>query len=230
MKYFIDCEYFEGFAKPISFLPGIWWNKPVYVVVPLSIGIVSEDGREYEAYNIDFDRYDDNFLKKEIKPNLPPKEIEVSSEVNTFSDIFNFDSSYRLPVMQPNPIYKKLDVIKNDILRFIGDDEDPEFVMWYGLTDMMCLRIIFGGFINWPKRYGQTFKSLEDAEKIAIDLYYDFAIARTTPIDKKAWFRSRYSYPKNQNPHNALSDARWNRDLCVYLDGILKKVSASLAN
>ena len=48
-KYFYDCEFLEGTQKKKS-----WWGSSVPTIDLISIGIVSEDNREYYAISKDF--------------------------------------------------------------------------------------------------------------------------------------------------------------------------------
>ena len=48
-KYFYDCEFLEGTQKK-----KFWWGNTVPTIDLISIGIVSEDGREYYAISKDF--------------------------------------------------------------------------------------------------------------------------------------------------------------------------------
>ena len=56
MKYFIDFEFLEG-DIPVKFLGcniPKWLIKPNNTIQPISIGLVSSDGREYYAISKDF--------------------------------------------------------------------------------------------------------------------------------------------------------------------------------
>lgn len=59
-KYFYDCEFLEGTQKK-----KLWWGNTVPTIDLISIGIVSEDGREFYAISKDFNlkeawnRYDE---------------------------------------------------------------------------------------------------------------------------------------------------------------------------
>lgn len=56
MNYYLDQEFHEYFKKPISWLPTIGkFNKPYHTIELISIGIISEDGREYYAICNEFD-------------------------------------------------------------------------------------------------------------------------------------------------------------------------------
>jgi hypothetical protein len=56
MKYFIDFEFLEGDVpqRICGFNIPRWLSKPNNTIQPISIGIVSEDGREYYAISKDF--------------------------------------------------------------------------------------------------------------------------------------------------------------------------------
>lgn len=58
MNYYFDTEFIEDFHYSVNYGPGIfkrWKPKAFHYVDLISIGIVSEDGREYYAVSKDFD-------------------------------------------------------------------------------------------------------------------------------------------------------------------------------
>ena len=113
MRYFFDTEFIErGSEHPIRLL---------------SIGIVSEDGRELycEIVNADslieqdFRRFADPWLKINVQPHL-------------------------------RSVGMRLDEIRSHILAFVGDDK-PEFWAYLADYDWVVLCQIFGRMIDLPK-------------------------------------------------------------------------------
>jgi len=72
MKYFLDTEFIEGFAKPVSFLPTLGsYNKPYHKLQLVSIALVAEDGREYHALSNEFKPISANdFVRTKVYPQL----------------------------------------------------------------------------------------------------------------------------------------------------------------
>lgn len=55
MNYYIDTEFIEDFTAPCISIPSFRTEKPKHYIELISIGIVSEDDREYYAVSKDFD-------------------------------------------------------------------------------------------------------------------------------------------------------------------------------
>ena len=118
MRYFLDTEFIESPCR----------------IDLISIGIVSEDKREYYAVSNEFDASKANdFVKSNVLPELPP-----------------LDSI----------LWKTRDQIKQDILDFIGNDY-PEFWAHYGAYDWVAFCWLFGPMADLPKRYPMYFNELQ---------------------------------------------------------------------
>jgi len=102
---------------------------------PISLGIVSEDNREFYA-EFPFEPTKANdWVKKNVIPHL-----------------------------QGPPYVKPARMVKDDILKFIGA-EKPEFWAFYGDYDWVCFCQIFGRMIDLPKHfpmYCRDIKQLAD--------------------------------------------------------------------
>jgi len=135
MKYFYDTEFIED-GKTIDLI---------------SIGMVSEDGREYYAISTDFDPKKaspwviDNVISK-----LPPR----------FANPM-YESPSRL---EASRAWKSREQIKKEILDFVGKDT-PEFWAYYADYDHVALCQLFGTMMdlprNWPM-YTRDVKQLCD--------------------------------------------------------------------
>lgn len=86
-KYFYDCEFLEGTQKK-----KFWWGNTVPTIDLISIGIVSEDGREFYAINKDF--------------NL--KEAWNRFDLKKFEDTFHHTKVYWIRENVLKPIFKEL--------------------------------------------------------------------------------------------------------------------------
>lgn len=104
--------------------------------------------------------------------------------------------------------------------------ESPEFYTYYGSYDWVVFCWLFGKMIDLPKgfpMYSRDLKQIldEKAEKYTLSKL-------KSPIVSSDW-HSNYcidglkrhpDYPKQENEHNALSDARWNKKLYEFLKNI----------
>lgn len=128
----------------------------------ISIGIVSEDGREFyaESSEVNLDHCND-WVKANVLPHLGPNEQRVSRAE-----------------------------IKERILEFLG--KDPILWAYYASYDWVVFCWLFGDMVDLPKGYPML---PMDLQQLWIHL--------GRPQNMKP------SKPKNQ--HNALADAKWNK-------------------
>lgn len=126
---YLDTEFSEGFFKPIWWLPK-WFpgNKPRWSIELISIGLVDNEGKEYYAINKDFDRSRCNdWVKQNVLTKLPSRVIE--DHESWWYRNYGYDCA---EVLEPNPVYKSIAEIKDDIIRFcIGACEISEA---FGIT------------------------------------------------------------------------------------------------
>jgi hypothetical protein len=150
MKYWIDTEFDERPGK----------------LELISIGIVSEDGRDFYAESAEVNWEDtDPWVLENVRPHL-----------------------------LGNPVPR--DQIREGILKFIGDD-NPEFWAYYADYDWVNFCWLFGRMIDLPNGWP---KLCLDLKQWAIDL------------------GSPKLPEQTGSAHNALADARWDRDIHRFLD------------
>ena len=101
-----------------------------------------------------------------------------------------------LPTLDSGVCKSKL-IIKNDILEFIGNGK-PEFWGYFADYDWVVFCWLFGTMMDLPKGWPMYCKDL----KQVYDEKGIMAIPQFLIYDER---------------HNALEDARWNRDLYKYL-------------
>jgi hypothetical protein len=109
MKHFIDFEFMEDGR----------------LIEPLSIGIVSDDGREFYAEFADSDRSRANEF---VRTHVIPKLGKLSEALPT-------------------------EEIRRRILDFVNGDEKPEFWGYYADYDWVCFSQIFGRMVNLPRHF-----------------------------------------------------------------------------
>mgnify|MGYP000558876268 FL=1 len=112
MRYYFDCEFLEnGGQAPLHFL---------------SMGVVSDDGRELHIVNRDCPlREANDWVKKNVLPKLDMREAVSRSECRA------------------------------RLVAFVGADPAPEFVAYVGAYDWVCLAGLMGRMVDlpagWPK-------------------------------------------------------------------------------
>lgn len=203
MKYFLDTEFIERFVY--MYEPGK--QHEIHTVIPISIGIVAEDGREYYAINRDCQaELADDWVKKNVIRQLPNNWLEYPGE--------HGDSLRKL-----NPIYKTKEEIRADLLSFAPPEEKPEFWAYYADYDWVTFCQLFGRMIDLPKGYPMYCRDLKqwlDGEAGAYAARINEAIAEhVIPFERALQKIKEFPQypPQSANAHNALEDARWNREL-----------------
>lgn len=135
MRYFIDTE-FEFDARKQT-------------VLPISIGMVCENGREFYAQDLE---YDNKWTPDWIRANVLSR-LDYFSYYRDSWDRNPFPGQITTPdkdIRAADAIWKPLHGIKDGIFNFIGDDT-PEFWGDYAAFDYVVLSIIMGGFDRWPE-------------------------------------------------------------------------------
>lgn len=133
MKYFFDTEFIEDGAT----------------IDLLSLGIVTEDGRELYLCNIDAKLdHADEWVIYNVFPQLPVFHARENGW------------KWNAPKKEPGEAWPKSAVVvpryemRNRILAMIEtDEEDPEFWAYYADYDWVALCQIFGRMIDLPKRF-----------------------------------------------------------------------------
>ena len=135
MKYFYDTEFIED-GKTIDLI---------------SLGIISEDGREFYAISKEFQEKKANqWVKENVLTHLPPRRVNPQ-----------YDSPR---VVEASRAWKTREEIKKDIIAFITEDS-PEFWAYYADYDHVALCQLFGTMIDLPKgwpMYTRDIKQLCD--------------------------------------------------------------------
>ncbi|EHQ41562.1 3'-5' exonuclease family protein [Myroides odoratus] len=246
MKYFYDTEFLEG-PQTKRFL-GFPIGKTKPTIDLISIGIVSEDNREYYAISKDFNldeawnRYDEKLVPTYgdmrnyfpegiitkvywIRENvLMPIFFELA--MREFHDIhFKDEWLYKgkevtLEVFKSHETWSKnkkwfrklLDKygksnkqIAGEIIGFLGSITKPELYGYYSAYDHVVFCWLFGLMKDLPKGFPMYTIDVNQIKE---------EIQKMTPIDLKKYG----GYPKEINCHNALSDAKWTKDLFYFLN------------
>jgi hypothetical protein len=137
----------------------------------ISLGIVAEDGREFyaENFNLSVDEISDYpWLKENVVPHL-----------------LRGDS--RLPYNDIGPA----------VLKFIGDDKEPQFWGYCADYDWVLFAQLFGTMVKLPRYFPH----------MCLDLRQEMKRLRVSKVE----------IPNEGALHNALADARWTRRLFQHL-------------
>jgi hypothetical protein len=195
MKYFIDTEFIEGFHKPL-------FGKRRHFIDLISIGIVAEDGRTYYAISKEYE-YDkaSDWVKENIITPLYLSTVN-GDQRNQFT-IENFHKYYGLSHGNIAEGIKRF----CDPTLFLHNTAEPniDFYAYYADYDWVVFCSLFGRMIDLPKGFPMYCRDL----KQMFDEKY--------PADLRKDIRNLPYYPKQTDEHNALADAKWNKELYKFL-------------
>lgn len=194
MKYFLDTEFIEGFHKPL-------FGKQRHFIDLISIGIVAEDGRQYYAISNEFNYSDASDWVKEnvIKP------LYISTvhgdQRNNFT-VANFHKHYGL---SNGNIAEGIKHFCDPSL-FLHNIAEPKlkFYGYYADYDWVLFCSLFGRMIDLPKSFPMYCRDLKQM--------FDETYPSSQDDIKK-----HPDYPQQNNQHNALDDARWNKKLYKFI-------------
>ena len=267
-KYFIDCEFLEWTQKE-SFPINLIRKETKPTIDLISIGIVSEDNREYYAISKDFNLYEAwNRLEMKYDDSLPPiKNRQMGycgylAEEAIFRAIPKKVYWIRENVLKPifkeflNPVidskdnnlrvfnYKNFKTLVNkygksnkqiadEIKMFIGTKEtvenyeevkhllNPQFYGYYSAYDHVALCWLFGKMIDLPKGFPMYTIDLKQMLDEKVENYSDhFSNGNESFETKLSWIKNKDNYPKQTNEHNAIADAKWNKQLYEFLKDV----------
>lgn len=181
-KWFYDTEFHED-GNTIDFI---------------SIGMVSEHGKEYYAVSNEFDTRrvaKNNWLMDNVMSSIPHEKFVVQD--------FHGARVVRDIYVTPGPNVKSKVEIAEDIykLTVLDDPQGPEFWAWFSAYDHVCLAQLWGKMIELP--HGVPMRTND------IGTLVDLAGGIRTP-------------PQPNGHHNALDDARHNVVRYDYLMGVLR--------
>jgi hypothetical protein len=236
MNYYIDTEFLEGTQKKRIF--GIPCGNTPPTIDLISIGIVSEDGREYYAISKEFNleeawyRYDlkvdhgkpQGFGDKKVYWIRDNVLFPIYQEciVGDAKNIFPFTLKTMKWVIYAYGKSRK--DIAAGIKMFVGTKEtignweevkdkmNTKFYGYYANYDWVVFCWIFGKMIDLPKSFPMYCIDLKDRFELA-------RIEYGNKTNNLYWVepKKHKNYPKQTNEHNALADARWNKQLHEFI-------------
>lgn len=232
MKYFIDTEFIEGFHKPL-------FGKRRHFIDLISIGIICEDGRTYQAISKEF-RYED--ADQWVKDNvlMPLYRETVSGDQRNYIGPFEFHKRFgktnkKIAEEIRQFVFKECKdgfdyndgtVLDSEMKRgewAIKDDPKPEFYAYYADYDWVVFCSLFGRMIDLPAgfpMYCKDLKQILDEKskswigKSTVERTQRMGVDITKDIVD---LKLHPNYPKQSNDHSALDDAKWNFELYKFL-------------
>lgn len=229
MRYFIDTEFIEGFHKPL-------FGKKRHFIDLISIGIYCEDGREYYAVSNEFNPKDaDHWVKENV---LDKIQLDFYRQESTYAKTYHPHCLTLKNFMKWKGKSNKQ--IANEIYTFclegertqpmgIGNPYQPvaEFYGYYADYDWVLFCSLFGRMIDLPKGFPmyckdlkQTFDEQVEGYLFSKRIYFDILGSTSQQLSLKEKIdkvKLHPDYPKQQNEHNALADAKWNYELYKFL-------------
>jgi len=163
----------------------------------ISIGIVAEDGREFYAVNFNFDfdaAWDNQWLRDNVLSTIFPLRSEDKGSRGYLQQALTEGAD-------------NSEDIARKIIEFVGEDAHPEFYAYYADYDWVVFCWLFGRMIDLPKGFPMYCRDL----KQTLD---ETAVRAQCRVEK---IKADPDYPKQDNEHNALDDARWNFALYRFL-------------
>lgn len=220
MKYFIDTEFIEGFHKPL-------FGKRRHFIDLISIAIVCEDGRSYYAISNEFNPKDaDQWVKDNVISKLPRRRVDLYDSPRERQESLLWKSNHRIA----NDIFDFIKV-KDEVHRVLNvENPTAEFYAYYADYDWVVFCSLFGRMIDLPKGFPMYCRDLkqildnkmEDYIKSGYADWSDYNNGKSKLITHSfeecmKRLKSCKQYPKQQNKHSALDDAKWNFELYKFL-------------
>jgi len=102
---------------------------------------------------------------------------------------------------------------------------NPEFYAYYADYDWVAFCWLFGKMMDLPEGFPMYCRDLkqilDDKVNFYMHLPMNFFSGKPTSFDDALErFKNHSNYPKQENEHNALADARWNKKLFQFLNSI----------
>ena len=221
MKYFLDTEFHEYKKKPL-------FGKPIDTIELISIGIVSEDAREYYAICKEFDlkaAWNNEWLRKNVL-----KSIFNEFYIDVFNckmPTFNFkDFEFLI-----NKIGKTSKQIAEEIIEFTSTSEcrmvekygdKPQFYGYYADYDWVVFCWLFGKMIDLPKGFPMYCIDLKQSlDQLIIDELPSLRDknGNIPPFEEGLRLMKLHrNYPIQSDEHHSLKDIEWIYKLYKFLN------------
>lgn len=240
MKYFIDTEFHEYQKQPK--ILGLKVGKPIDTIELISIGIVAEDGREYYAVCNEFDveaAWDNKWLRKNVLTSIWT-EINYVGQFSKASLKIGLQKNgkSKKQIAEEIKFFTSKHLLSKDPLQIEADATHKEFYAYYADYDWVVFCWLFGRMIDLPKGFPMYCRDLKqcmddkllrmsnrEIGNLSGDVFLSHSLQDsidTISLDLKIdHVKKSNNYPKQNNEHNALSDARWNKELYKFINNEL---------
>jgi hypothetical protein len=208
MKYYLDTDFHEYKKKPL-------FGKAIDTIELISIGIVSEDDRNYYAISKDFDlnaAWNNEWLRENV---LKPIFNEMckwdrSSDKHSYFTYSNFKYLINKYGKAREQIAKEVkEFVRKDYLYQHADTTtqwkdrgNPQFYGYYADYHWVVFCRLFGGMIDLP------------------DWLPDHCDDLRQELDKYDLKNKIKDLPKHTNGHTTLAYAKWNKELHKFINNL----------
>ena len=232
MNYYLDTEFHE-YSKNITKFPR---RKAVHVdtIELISIGIFSEDGREYYSICKDFDikaAWANEWLRENVLRDIWGY---LNNKMGTYHKTYHWETTSDFCLKHLKRLIqwrgKSKSQIAEEVVEFTkgkGCAEEknmnvntacksspPVFFAYYADYDWVVFCWLFGRMIDLPKCFPMYCR---DLKQMLDELVWSIKEHGETWEDGLQWIKKHRDYPKQENEHNALDDAKWNKDLHEFI-------------
>lgn len=218
MKYFLDTEFIEGFKESL-------FSKRRHFIDLISIGIVAEDGREYYAISNEFNYYDASpWVRKNVISKLEGplghmgmeavREIGIPNK-QIAAEIYRFVTETIRPAKLRN-----INQIEYHLKLEYGPADLPlfDFYAYYADYDWVLFCSLFGTMNDLPFGFPMYCRDLKQMiDEKAETLVKTRGLKGETVQGILERLKERSDYPKQENEHSALDDAKWNKKLYEFI-------------
>lgn len=225
-NFYYDTEFIEGTQ------PGNSINPTIDLI---SIGVVSENGKQYYAIANDFN-IDYAWNKDDAKKGNPVYWLRENVLKPIFDQMVEIKNKPHITYEFDLPTFKNLiavigkpkEVIKKELIEFINPFEANPIKMigYYSAYDHVVLCWLFGKMIDLPKGMPMYTYDLKQEIDVLVESIINkrfYGKDNHTPIKYKDVLnelKEHPNYPKNSNHHSAIDDALWTRELAFFLRNI----------
>ena len=180
----------------------------------------------------------DNVLRPIFDEYIESYIASLTGYQSIIHDLLMFRSSKKFTFRNMKRIFEKYGKSKEQIAEEIkelvfecsdqvenwGKKIKPEFYAWYADYDWVVFCWLYGRMIDLPRgfpMYCRDLKQMLDDKKKSGNLPKVVFGSRTGDLANLfVDFRQHPDYPEQENEHNALDDARWNKKLFNFLNTI----------
>ena len=232
MKYFIDTEFIEGFHKPL-------FGKKRHHIDLISIAIhCPETGNDFTAISSEYNYNDaDEWVQKNVL--LPLYKDTVHGDMRNRCSVENFHKIYGSSNKNiKEQLLQYFDCWADSFYWRVPMSNEIEMYGYYADYDWVLFCSLFGRMIDLPKGFPMYCKDLKQMFDEKANSFTSAQLSKIEyptvthnvleylgnkgTLDKPEHLKKHKDYPKQENEHNALADAKWNKRLYDYINSLNK--------